>query len=186
MNDTDIWSRVTCSMAKEVRMCIHTTDGKSLCMSLISVQVNYVWKMKFTFKYPQLHNILSQTYVYINFLTGNDIKETRSRIYWHIIAGSQYSAKWYMVNTNCCTITAAKPVHNTIWCSSVPSTVTELQIYLNCGSVLGWGNRSLFPSVLTRSGNPSALLSMRTGGSFTGNNKAVAQSWPLTCIQCQV
>lgn len=127
-------------------------------------------------------NVVSQTYVYIKFLTGNDIKETRSRTYWHIIAGSQYSAKWYMVNINCCTTTAVKPVHNTLWCSSVPSTVTELQIYLNCGSVLGWGNRSIFPSVLTRSGNPSALLSMCTGGSFTGNNKAVALSWPLTCI----
>jgi hypothetical protein len=79
MNDTDIWSRVTCSMAKEVRMCIHNTDGNSMYTNLISVQVIYVWKMNLTFKYPQFHNILSQTYDYMS-LTGNDIKETRLSI----------------------------------------------------------------------------------------------------------
>ena len=50
MNDTDIWSRVTCSLAREVRMCIHTMDGNSMYMNLISVQVNYVWKMNFNFQ----------------------------------------------------------------------------------------------------------------------------------------
>ena len=103
MNDTDIWSRVTCSMAKEVGMCIYTTDGNSTYMNLIPVRVNYVWKMNLTFKYPQLHNILSQTYIYTTFLTGNNIKETRLRIYWHIIAGSLYTAKWYIVYLNCST-----------------------------------------------------------------------------------
>jgi hypothetical protein len=181
MKDTDMWSRVTCSWPKKSE-CASALQMVNHCTRVSFQYRLIVWKMNFTFKYPQLHNILSQTYIYIKFLTGNDMKETRSRIYWHIIAGSQYSAKWYMVNINCCTTMAVKPLHNTLWCSSVPSTVTELQIYLNYGSVLGWGNRSIFPSVLTRSGNPSALLSMRTACSFTGNNKAVAQSWPLTCI----
>ena len=80
-------------MAKEVRMYIYTTDGNSMYINLISEQVNYVWKMNFIFKYPRLHNILSQTYIYTMFLTGNNIKETRLRIYWHIIAGSLYTAK---------------------------------------------------------------------------------------------
>lgn len=138
---------------------------KSECASTLWMVTQCTWisfpyrlimseKWILTFKYPQLHNILSQTYDYIMCLTGNDIKETRSSIYWHIIAGSLYTAKWYIVYTNCCTITVVKPVLNTLWCGSVPGTVTKLQIYLNCGSVLGWGNRSLFPSILTRSGAP--------------------------------
>jgi hypothetical protein len=91
-------------------------------------------------------------------------------------------SKWHLY-MNCCTNnTAVKLVHNTLWCGSVPGTATKLQIYLNCGSVLGRGNISPSASVLTRSRGPSATLSTRTGGSFTGNYEAVARSWPLTCI----
>lgn len=39
-------------MAKEVRMRIYTTYGNSMYMNLVSVQVNYVWKMKVDFQIP--------------------------------------------------------------------------------------------------------------------------------------
>jgi hypothetical protein len=68
--------------------------------------------------------------------------------------------------------TVVKPVLNTLQCSSVPGTATKLQIYLNWGTVLGWGNRCL-PQCLDQIwGPPLASLPMCTGGSFIGNNEA--------------
>jgi hypothetical protein len=107
-------------------MCTHTKSGNSLYMNLISVQVNYVQNMNLTFKYPQLHNILSQTYVYIAFLTGNNIKETRSSIYWHIILAAciqQNDTRTWCVWTaaqpqmwNQCTIHySAGVAYHTLW-----------------------------------------------------------------------
>jgi len=54
---------------------IHCTWISFLCRL-----VTYVRNMNLTFKYEQLHNILSQTYIYIKFLTKNDIKATISSI----------------------------------------------------------------------------------------------------------